>query len=189
MTTAVAVATMKAAQVSAAGAGLRIVELEVPDPGPGQVRIKACGVCHSDVIIVEGRRPEGGEAPQESDVLGREEMWPAMNGNNKPAIKPSTSERSQPWTGLSCPECEERSYLRVLVTELLYRNQVLRFDLIEARDQVERIERVGSDRRGDDPRQLTGRFHQSGLAGWAGSQMQRHGCPPEREAAGSRPPW
>ncbi len=59
MTTAVAVATMKAAQVSAAGAGLRIVELEVPDPGPGQVRIKvqACGVCNSDAIIVEGRRP------------------------------------------------------------------------------------------------------------------------------------
>ena len=59
MTTAVAVATMKAAQVTAAGAGLRIVELQVPDPGPGQVRIKvqACGVCHSDAIIVEGRRP------------------------------------------------------------------------------------------------------------------------------------
>jgi hypothetical protein len=31
---------MKAAQVMAAGAGLRIVELGVPDPGPGQVRIK-----------------------------------------------------------------------------------------------------------------------------------------------------
>jgi len=59
MTQAVAVATMKAAQVPAAGAGLRIVELEVPDPGPGEVRIKvrACGVCHSDAIILEGRRP------------------------------------------------------------------------------------------------------------------------------------
>ena len=36
-----------------------MVELEVPTPGPGQVRIKvhACGVCHSDAIIVEGRRP------------------------------------------------------------------------------------------------------------------------------------
>jgi hypothetical protein len=33
MTTAAAVATMKAAQVTEAGAGLRIVELEVPDPG------------------------------------------------------------------------------------------------------------------------------------------------------------
>ena len=59
MTTAAAVATMKAAQVTEAGAGLRIVELEIPDPGPGQVRIKvqACGVCHSDAIIVEGGRP------------------------------------------------------------------------------------------------------------------------------------
>ena len=59
MTTTVAVATMKAAQVTAAGAGLKIVDLEIPDPGPGHVRIKirACGVCHSDAIIVEGRRP------------------------------------------------------------------------------------------------------------------------------------
>jgi D-arabinose 1-dehydrogenase-like Zn-dependent alcohol dehydrogenase len=59
MTTATAVATMKAAQVNVAGAGLRIVELKVPEPGPGQVgiRVYACGVCNSDAIIVEGRRP------------------------------------------------------------------------------------------------------------------------------------
>ena len=36
-TTSVAAETMKAAQVTAAGAGLRIVELEIPDPGPGKV--------------------------------------------------------------------------------------------------------------------------------------------------------
>ena len=78
-----------------------------------------------------------------------EEMWAAMNRHNKPAMKPSLTECSHSWTGLSCPECEERSYLKVLIAELLYRNQVLRFDLIEARDQVGRIERVGADRRGD----------------------------------------
>jgi D-arabinose 1-dehydrogenase-like Zn-dependent alcohol dehydrogenase len=79
MTTSVAVATMKAAQVTAAGAGLRIVELEVPDPGPGQVRIKvqACGVCHSDAIILEGLRSgisyprvPGHEVTGVVDVLG-----------------------------------------------------------------------------------------------------------------------
>jgi D-arabinose 1-dehydrogenase-like Zn-dependent alcohol dehydrogenase len=50
---------MKAALVAAAGGGLTIIELEIRDPGPGWVRIKvqACGVCHSDAIIVEGRRP------------------------------------------------------------------------------------------------------------------------------------
>ena len=73
-----------------------------------------------------------------------------MDANNKTAVEASDGERLHSWASISCPECEERSYLRMLVAELLYRNQVLRFDLMEARDQVERIERVGSDRRGDD---------------------------------------
>ena len=56
---AIAVATMKAAQVSRVGTGLEIVEREVPEPGPGQVRIevRACGVCHSDALVVEGSWP------------------------------------------------------------------------------------------------------------------------------------
>lgn len=59
MATATAVATMKAAQVSRAGAGLEIVEREIPEPSPGNVRIKvkACGVCHSDAMVVEGSWP------------------------------------------------------------------------------------------------------------------------------------
>src|ERR1700761_2435473 len=59
MTTTGAVPTLKAAQVTAAGARLTIVELPIPEPGPGQVRIKvqAYGVCYSDSIVVEGRRP------------------------------------------------------------------------------------------------------------------------------------
>ena len=58
-TTTVAVATMKVAQISKAGAGFQIVEREIPKPGAGQVRIKvqACGVCHSDVLTVEGAWP------------------------------------------------------------------------------------------------------------------------------------
>ncbi len=55
----IAVAQMKAAQISKPGAGFEIVEREVPEPGEGQVRIKvqACGVCHSDVLTVEGSWP------------------------------------------------------------------------------------------------------------------------------------
>lgn len=50
---------MKAAQVSKPGSGIEIIEREIPDPGPGQVRIKveACGVCHSDSLTVEGYWP------------------------------------------------------------------------------------------------------------------------------------
>jgi len=58
-TTAVAVGTMKVAQVAKPGAEFRIVEREIPEPGPGQVRIKvqACGVCHSDAFVKEGLWP------------------------------------------------------------------------------------------------------------------------------------
>ena len=58
-TTAVAVATMKVAQVSSPGADFEIVEREIPKPDAGQVRIKvqACGVCHSDVLTKEGLWP------------------------------------------------------------------------------------------------------------------------------------
>ena len=59
MSTVTAVATMKAAQVTGVGTGLEIVEREIPEPGPGQVRIKvqACGVCRSDELVVEGSWP------------------------------------------------------------------------------------------------------------------------------------
>jgi D-arabinose 1-dehydrogenase-like Zn-dependent alcohol dehydrogenase len=55
----IAIARMKAAQITKPGAGFQIVEREVPEPDQGQVRIKvqACGVCHSDVFTVEGSWP------------------------------------------------------------------------------------------------------------------------------------
>lgn len=58
-TSTIAVATMKMAQVSNPGAEFRIVEREIPEPGAGQVRIavKACGVCHSDVLTKDGLLP------------------------------------------------------------------------------------------------------------------------------------
>jgi len=52
-------ATMKAVQVSKAGGDFEIVEREIPQPGPLQVRIKveACGICHSDSLVKEGYWP------------------------------------------------------------------------------------------------------------------------------------
>src|SRR5215468_7567138 len=53
------VAPMKAAQVPKPGAEFEIVEREIPEPDAGQVRIKvqACGICHSDVLVKEGLFP------------------------------------------------------------------------------------------------------------------------------------
>jgi D-arabinose 1-dehydrogenase-like Zn-dependent alcohol dehydrogenase len=54
-----AMAPMKAAQISKPGGDFEVVERAIPEPGPGQVRIKvqACGVCHSDVLTKEGLWP------------------------------------------------------------------------------------------------------------------------------------
>ena len=58
-TATVAVGTMKVAQIAKPGSVFQIVERAIPAPGAGQVRIKvqACGVCHSDVLVVEGGWP------------------------------------------------------------------------------------------------------------------------------------
>jgi D-arabinose 1-dehydrogenase-like Zn-dependent alcohol dehydrogenase len=52
-------ARIKVAQVSKPGAPFEIVEREIPQPGPGQVRIKveACGICHSDSLTKNGLYP------------------------------------------------------------------------------------------------------------------------------------
>ena len=58
-TSKVAVAPMKVAVIPKAGADFQIVDREIPQPGPEQVRIKvqACGVCHSDMFTKEGLWP------------------------------------------------------------------------------------------------------------------------------------
>src|SRR5437867_7900275 len=50
---------MKAAQISKPGGDFEFVERDIPEPDPGQVRVKveACGICHSDVLIKEGFWP------------------------------------------------------------------------------------------------------------------------------------
>src|SRR3989454_2123415 len=52
-------AKMKVAQVPKAGADFEIVEREIPQPGTGEVRVRvrACGICQSDVLTKEGAWP------------------------------------------------------------------------------------------------------------------------------------
>lgn len=47
--------TMRALQYRTIGSKPELVEVETPEPGPGQVRIKvtAAGACHSDVFVME----------------------------------------------------------------------------------------------------------------------------------------
>lgn len=50
---------MRAIQVSCPKGPLELVEREIPQPGPGEVRIRvqACGICHSDAFTKDGTWP------------------------------------------------------------------------------------------------------------------------------------
>ncbi|HZQ67840.1 MAG TPA: alcohol dehydrogenase [Terriglobales bacterium] len=74
-------ARMKAVQVSKPHGDWEIVEREIPQPGPRQVRVKveACGVCHSDMFVKEGFWPglqlprvPGHEISGRIDAVGRD---------------------------------------------------------------------------------------------------------------------
>ena len=69
---------MRAAVLEAGGSPMKIDEVEIADPGPGQVRVavKYCGCCHSDLSIAEGTFPAptpivlGHEASGIVDAIG-----------------------------------------------------------------------------------------------------------------------
>src|SRR5262245_11752861 len=51
--------TTKMVQIRKPGGDWELVERDIPEPGSGQVRVKveACGICHSDVLVKEGLWP------------------------------------------------------------------------------------------------------------------------------------
>jgi D-arabinose 1-dehydrogenase-like Zn-dependent alcohol dehydrogenase len=72
---------MRAVQVSRPGGPLELVERPIPNPGPGQVRVKvqACGICHSDAMTKDGLwagmqfpRVPGHEAIGLIDAVGKD---------------------------------------------------------------------------------------------------------------------
>ncbi|MAI77577.1 MAG: alcohol dehydrogenase [Deltaproteobacteria bacterium] len=69
---------MLAAVLDTAAAPMKIMEIDIQDPGPGQVRVgvRHCGCCHSDLSIAEGTFPApvpivlGHEASGVVDAVG-----------------------------------------------------------------------------------------------------------------------
>lgn len=70
---------MKVAQISKAGGDFELVDRAIPEPDAGQVRVKveACGICHSDVLVKDGLWPglqyprvPGHEVAGRIDALG-----------------------------------------------------------------------------------------------------------------------
>ncbi len=95
---------MKAAQIGKAKGNWELVERDVPEPGPGQVRIKveACGICHSDMFVKEGLWP-GLQFPRipGHEVAGRIDALGGGVTEWKPGQRVGVG-----WHGGHCFKCE-----------------------------------------------------------------------------------
>ncbi|MFB7912944.1 alcohol dehydrogenase catalytic domain-containing protein [Streptomyces sp. NPDC056061] len=94
----------RAAQVATAGGPFEIVEREVPQPGPGHVRVAvdACGICHSDVLFVDALVP-GVRFPvvPGHEIAGRiEELGAGTEGAWQVGDRVAVG-----WFGGSCGHC------------------------------------------------------------------------------------
>lgn len=110
-TTTVAVGTMKVAQISKPGAGFQITEREIPKPGPGEVLIKvqACGVCHSDELVVQGAWP-GLEYPR---IPGHEVVGVIEEAGANVSAWKKGQRVGVGWHGgqdNTCPECRRGDF-------------------------------------------------------------------------------
>ena len=63
-----------------------------------------------------------------------------MDAHDQPVVINEQELSSPPMFVDSCARCAERTYLKILVAELLYKNQALRFDLMDARERLANIE-------------------------------------------------
>jgi propanol-preferring alcohol dehydrogenase len=91
---------MRALVLDTPGTPLRATELPDPEPGPGQVllRVLACGVCRTDLHIVDGELPK----PALPLVPGHQIVGAVVEGGERFA---AGARVGVPWLGWTCGEC------------------------------------------------------------------------------------
>jgi propanol-preferring alcohol dehydrogenase len=82
---------------------LRLVERPAPDPGPGQVRlrVRACGVCRTDLHVVDGELP-----PLGRPVVPGHQVVGTVEAAGPGASRLAPGQRvGVPWLGWTCGSC------------------------------------------------------------------------------------
>src|SRR5947209_15894774 len=105
---------MRAMVLGAAREPLELRELPMPKAGPGQVvlRVRACGVCRTDLHVVDGELPR----PKLPLVLGHQIVGEAVADRRRVGV---------PWLGWTDGECR---YCRAGLENLCDRAQFTGYD-------------------------------------------------------------
>ena len=169
--------SMKAVQVSKPGGDFEVVERPIPEPGREQVRIKveACGVCHSDVLVKEGfpwpglkyPRVPGHEISGKIDAIGPDvTLW-------KPGQRVGVG-----WHGGHCFECEpcrRGDFINCKfekITGLNYDGRLCRVCHRARRAVAAMPENLPADK----PRRSCARDHRVQCDAPRGGESRGHGC-------------
>lgn len=94
---------MRAMLFEGVGHPLRLVEMPVPQPGEGQVllRVRACGVCHTDLHIVDGELSH----PKLPLILGHQIVGEAVKMGEGASRFKLGQRLGVPWLGYSDGTC------------------------------------------------------------------------------------
>jgi len=96
---------MRAVQVSYAGGPFELVERALPEPGPGEVRVRveACGVCHSDASA-----KQGGMAQQIYPIVPGHEIAGVIEAVGEDVLGWSVGQRiGAGWFAGHCGRCDQ----------------------------------------------------------------------------------
>jgi len=96
-------ARMRAMVFNGPGAPLQLMEVPVPRPGPGQVliRVRACGVCRTDLHIVDGELAQ----PKLPLIMGHEIVGQVVETGPGVEQFRAGDRVGVPWLGWTCGQC------------------------------------------------------------------------------------
>lgn len=95
---------MRAMVLNKPGEPLQMTELPVPSPGPGQVllQVHACGICRTDLHIVDGELTK----PKLPLIPGHQIVGTVVKTSSKNSLFPYGTRVGVPWLGGCCGRCD-----------------------------------------------------------------------------------
>src|ERR1051326_2098946 len=96
---------------------LQLSELPVPEPADGEVlvRVTACGICRTDLHVVEGELP-----PRQRNIVPGHQIVGVIERSGRNAQRNARGVRvGIPWLHKTCGQCSDRKSTRLNSSHIL----------------------------------------------------------------------